>query len=337
VTKSLSSVRPIVEQLAKRPEGFSNGDLAKALGITPKLTGYWLKMCLNTGHIFLGKPEGKFGRYFHSPARAQAFAQGHQEPQFAQGSVSHEAVAKDAVERLRGHTLGSSALAELCRVDPTTIDAALAPLVNARKLVRITAFRNGAAEYDYRWSSTWIPDEADFQLCRGGGTVRPASISPVAPPAPGRLEAGRPPASLPAQVTRPVAREERVATGKSGGHSKAAKDSLDRAFAQSPQSLGWAAAPASRETKAAGAETNPSVRETKGAPAEARIHIKVEPVPLQIDVSDLVCALNSRGELALDVGDEVLIKFKPKQALVLTRFLAGTTVLEQMAQRGELS
>ncbi len=54
-------------------------------------------------------------------------------------------------------------------------------------------------------------------------------------------------------------------------------------------------------------------------------------------MSDLVCALNSRGELALDVGDEVLVKFKPKHALVLTRFLAGNTVLEQMVQRGELS
>jgi hypothetical protein len=340
VTKSLSSVLPIVQQMAKRPEGFSNGDLAKALDIKPKPTGYWLKMCLNSGHIFLGKPEGKFGRYFDSAAHAEAFTRGNQKPEFAAGA-SHAATAQQAVEHLRNQTFGSSALAELCGVPPAFVDAALAPLVDAGKLMRINAFRKGAAEFDYRWSSTWMPKPEDFEVCRGGGTAPAPAISAVAPPAPGKLEARGAPASLPAHVTRPVLREDHITSGKSGGHSKAARDSLARAFAQSPRSLGWAPAPATKqvrgETKPPAPETKPPVAETNSAAAEPRAQIQInDKPPRQIDVTDLVCALNSRGELALDLGDDVLVRFKPKHALVLTRFLAGNTVLEQMHARGEL-
>jgi hypothetical protein len=343
--KSLSDVLPVVRQLAERSEGFSNGDLAKSLNTNAKLAGYWLSACMAAGHIFMGKPEGKHGRYFDTAARAQAFQQGNEKPQF-DNAASHEAVAQEAVVHLRNTTLGSSALAELCKVQPALLDAALAPLVDAGKLMRINAFRKGAAEFDYRWSATWMPKPEDFAVCRGGGTAPAPAISPVAPPTPGKLERGGPAAPTSARVTRPVLRDDHVSNGKSGGHSKAARDSLERAFNQKPQSLGWAPAPApaagetkpaDSESNSANAETIPPARETKRAePDAARIHINVQPVPLQIDVTDLVCALNSRGELALDLGDEVLIKFKPKHALVLTRFLAGTTVLEQMAQRGEL-
>ena len=58
--------------------------------------------------------------------------------------------------------------------------------------------------------------------------------------------------------------------------------------------------------------------------------------PLALDATDLVCALNSRGELVLDLGDEVIVRFRPEFSLVLQRFMAGNTFLEQMAQRGEL-
>ncbi len=161
----------------------------------------------------------------------------------AVADLSHEAVARRAVAMLRGTTIGSTTLASSCKVAPAFIDAALAPLVDAGKLMRINAFRHGGAEFDYRWSATWVPQDSDYALCKGGGTAPSPGISPVAPPAPGKLEKAAAPAALPAHVTRPVLREDHVQNGKSGGHSKAAKASLDRAFAQSPQSLGWAPAP----------------------------------------------------------------------------------------------
>lgn len=334
-------------------------------------------------------------------------------PGAAAAAPSHETVARDAVARLRHSTLGSGALAQACQVSAAYLDAALAPLVDAGKLMRISAFRNGAAEFDYRWSAIWVPKPQDFTACRGVGAAPEPAISPVAPPAPGRLEhrgAGR--VAARAHALRPVLRDDQMASGKSGARSKAARDTLERAFVQTPQSLGWAPTPApaiptdqestmstairkprplkadsarfqicallvakgdlTREellanvsaertafnnalfnAKAAGhitflekpakyhitsqgkAWTGGKAPSAPVAP-DARIDIKVPNVPLKLDARDLVCALNSRGELALDLGDEVLIKFKPRQALVLTRFLAGTTVLEQMAQRGEL-
>jgi hypothetical protein len=53
-------------------------------------------------------------------------------------------------------------------------------------------------------------------------------------------------------------------------------------------------------------------------------------------VDDLVCAMNSHGELALDLGDGRNIKFPPAQAYYLKHFLVNTTVLEHLMSRGQL-
>ena len=151
--------------------------------------------------------------------------------------------ARQAVAHLRKRSAGTGELAVLCGIDASFLDDALAPLVDAGKLMRINAFRNGAAEFDYRFSATWVPVNADFELCKGGGHAPRAAISPVAPPAPGKLEQRGAVASTPAHVARPVLRDDHVANGKSGARSKTARDALERAFTQPPQSLGWAPAP----------------------------------------------------------------------------------------------
>jgi hypothetical protein len=329
---SSGNVLPIAVDLSRRPQGFSNGEFASAAGITASAAGAYIAAYVQRGHIFRGAPEGKHGRYFDTADRARAFAAGNEKPGF-RSDASPEAIAREAVAHMRKQMQSTFALAELCKVQPRQVDEALAPLVTAGKLTRVDVLRKGVAEFDYRWSATWVPTEADFASCKGGGSAPAARTSPIAPPAPGKLAS----APAPGSPSRSALPDDHVRTGRSGGVSKAAKTSLDRAFAQSPQSVGWALAPSETkarepETSRPSAETCASDRGTKGEVLDT----SVKPVSLQIEVTDLVCALNSRGELALDLGDDVLVKFKPKHALVLTRFLAGTTVLEQMHARGEL-
>ncbi len=125
---------------------------------------------------------------------------------------------------------------------------------------------------------------------------------------------------------------------RSGADGQAAGRELERAFQQPAQSLGWAPAPAPAESRKEAADRPIAVKTARKQPQQpaAPVPAQSKPEALQIDAEDVVCALNSRGELALDVGGNVLIKFKPRQALIVTRFLAGNTALEQMHARGEL-
>lgn len=53
---------------------------------------------------------------------------------------------------------------------------------------------------------------------------------------------------------------------------------------------------------------------------------------------DLVCAINSKGELVIDLGgtSNIVIQFAPKQAQGLQRFLDNTSVLAELSARGKL-
>jgi hypothetical protein len=153
-------------------------------------------------------------------------------------------VASRAVAHLRNRTCGTRALAEVCKATAQLVDDALVPLVDAGKLMRINAFRNGAPEFDYRYSATWVPNDADLALCIGGGTAPVAAISAVAPATPTRLAPAAPPQPVPAHVARPaMTAEERVKQGRRGAATKNDRAALERSLAQSPQSLGWALAP----------------------------------------------------------------------------------------------
>jgi hypothetical protein len=58
--------------------------------------------------------------------------------------------------------------------------------------------------------------------------------------------------------------------------------------------------------------------------------------PNVLEANDLICAINSRGELVIDLGEDTLIKFPPVQALSLHTFLVNTTILQNLQQRGLL-
>lgn len=58
--------------------------------------------------------------------------------------------------------------------------------------------------------------------------------------------------------------------------------------------------------------------------------------PAVVHADALVCAINSRGELALDFAVGPPVQLPPAQALALKRFLDNTSVLEELAAGGSL-
>lgn len=120
----------------------------------------------------------------------------------------HEQVARLAVKALKSGAQGSAVLAIACDAQAEFVDASLAPLVAASKLIRWPAMRAGVVQYDYRWAAAFVPSEALFELCRGGAKVEPPSITPVATaplPAPTPAPTPRPtPAPTPAPKPTPT-------------------------------------------------------------------------------------------------------------------------------------
>lgn len=53
---------------------------------------------------------------------------------------------------------------------------------------------------------------------------------------------------------------------------------------------------------------------------------------------DLVCAINSKGELVIDLGgaNNIVVQFPPKQALALQSFLDNTSLLYELSAKGQL-
>lgn len=65
-------------------------------------------------------------------------------------------------------------------------------------------------------------------------------------------------------------------------------------------------------------------------PALSEHLVQVKADSLVLEAVDTVCAMNSRGELAIDLGDGHQVKFQADQALIVKRFLANTSVLEEL-------
>jgi hypothetical protein len=207
--------------------------------------------------------------------------------------------ARQAVAVLRKRPAGTGELARACNVDPAFLDDALAPLVDACKLMRINAFRNGAAEFDYRFSATWVPMNGDFDLCIGGGHAPLAAISPVAPATPSKLAPAAPSATAPAHVVRPaMTQEERVEQGRRGAATKHDRHVLERTLAQSPQSLGWAPAPMTAPEPEA--EAHPTAELThQENPMPAKSH-KPRPTNGGSPRFQICALLMSQGDLSRD-------------------------------------
>lgn len=60
--------------------------------------------------------------------------------------------------------------------------------------------------------------------------------------------------------------------------------------------------------------------------------------PKYFQAEDLVCAINSKGELVLDLGDanNIVVQFKPAQALKLQSFLDNVSLLYELSAKGQL-
>jgi hypothetical protein len=276
-------------------------------------------------------------------------------------------LARRAIGLLSGATRSSVDLAGACNATKADIDTALDPLVQARKLIRVDVMRGGQPMFDYRYGAAWVPRDADFD--QGAGSPVPApKVSPVAAPAPAPAPVPVPaPAPAPApeaKVTNPASPwrkpnhlqlpgspvlAERVQPAQAPGPvapapapaekpapkeptAKPAADALASGAElgkktrapvvpvfTSPKNLGWkigqpAVEPSVRDAIASGQETMPGC----------------------LEADDLVCAINSRGELVLDLGGDEIVKFPPVQALYLKRFLDNTSVLEELAAQGSL-
>ncbi|MCA0213101.1 MAG: hypothetical protein LCH79_07995 [Proteobacteria bacterium] len=296
---SVERILPVARELAARPEGMSNGDLAMAANLTASAAGAYIQVYMNNGHIFRGQPDGKRARYFTTQTAADAFRDGNQKPLTLQ-RASPDMLARAAVAQMRKDQIRSSAsLAETLHVKPEQIDAALAPLVNAHYLTRVNVLRGGVTMFDYRFSAAWTPKSEDFDGLVWDGASPQANVSPVAAP-----KATPAPSPRPAPATAPVA------------PPKPARDAL--------------AAGGDLGRRPLHAEPDPVERKAEKA-IEAAAELKRPTVLNVLRADDMVCAMNSRGELALDLANDTVLKFTPASALALKRFLDNTTVLESLS------
>lgn len=367
--------------MAATEGGVSNGEFAKALGLSSQAAGAYLSTYVKAGHIFRGAAEGHHGRFFDTKERAAAYRAAKEQPAApASDPPQPLQLARRAVGYIKKGTIGSAELAKLCQTTAPAVDAVLDPLVVPGRLIRVSVLRRGAPEFDYRLSAAWAPQEADFAVCAAVGTPPTPSISPVAPPSPKAISA---PPSVRPQAT--IA--ERSQASRNGGASSAANRTLEQSLSTAA-SLGWA--PAARaENQPTAAPVAPAASQP-AAPPQAPAPVVAAPThdtpPAQpvasrlvravnalatqtgedagrildwlcddglaqmalaftgasqevpgtgvLRVDDLVCAMNSRGELALDLDQARQVVFPPAQALYLMRFLVNTTILEALDATG---
>jgi hypothetical protein len=313
---------------AAHPRKVATAELVEAIGIDSKNMVVLLTKAIEAGLIVVEKSGIK-----------NLFSMGSENGAPGTTTGDLNALARQAVAALKGTLLSSPALAAVCNTTPGQIDAALAPLHQAGKLIRVDVMRGGVRMFDYRYGATWVPRDADFEQQSANQAAPMPQVSPVAPPKPKTAPSN--PASpwrnndlrLNGSSTRPP--PDALATGAELGKKAAAPATAPvpapapaptAAPAEripvftSPENLGWklstppAVEPAVREAIAASLETAPSV----------------------LEANDLVCAINSRGELVLDLGDEDIVRFPPAQALYLKRFLDNTSVLEELAAQGSI-
>lgn len=243
--------------------------------------------------------------------------------------ADHAAIARMAVIKLKGTMLGSVALAIACNTTPDVIDAALAPLVDAHKLSRISVLRGGKEMFDYRYSATWVPKDADFEFEAPGAAPQP-SLSEIAPPASKPVATPKKPAPVPPVTNPPSPWHKDGPSNRKPAvvphDALAAGAELGRKIGLSPDKARDAALFLGWQLHQAGL--------LDGATLDAAT--STETIPNVMEASDMVMAINSRGEFVIDLGGGDLVKFPPSQAMSLKRFLDNTSVLEELAGQGAL-
>jgi hypothetical protein len=108
----------------------------------------------------------------------------------------------------------------------------------------------------------------------------------------------------------------------------AADRGLESAWAPAARALGWqqiADEPAQHFTVSQqDQETGPQGELDRNA-------AQASGTPIVLTAQDPVCAMNSKGEFAIDLGNGRHVSFKAADALVVKRFLDNTSVLEDLA------
>lgn len=315
----------IALQLAARPEGVSNAEFAAESGKASENAGSRLVAMTKAGKLFKAQPHGQRSRWFATQAAADAFVRTGTTPDqhtpTAPAGTTLADVARECVAKLRNdQTRSSEDLAELCKASPGLVDQALAPLVDAKKLVRVSVYRMGKPMFDYRYGAAWKPCDADFNF-DAVASVPLASLSPTPAPKPPKAKVVAAPAApapaKPKLIGLPVVVQGQPAPPPSTDASfPPLLPEFERELANEAvyaKAMGWQVAEGD-ESLVPGADDEPSKTLVQ---------------------SDLVCAINSRGEFVLDLGTSV-IQFAPSQALVLKRFLDNTSVLEELAAGGAL-
>lgn len=243
--------------------------------------------------------------------------------------ADHNAIARMAVIKLKGTMLGSVDLAIACNTTPDVIDAALAPLVDAHKLSRISVLRGGVAMFDYRYSAAWVPKDADFEFQAPGAAPHP-SLSAVAPPASKPVAAPKKPAPVP-PVTNPASPWHK--DGPSNRKPAVVPHDALAAGAELGRKIGLPEDKAQDAAAFLGWQLH-QAGQLDDATLDAAT--STETIPNVMEASYMVMAMNSRGEFVIDLGGGDLVKFPPSQALSLKRFLDNTSVLEELAGQGAL-
>lgn len=314
---------------AAYPAKVSGTELAELLQIESKNVFACLRRPVEYGQVIMEK-SGNRNIYTLSDEQA--------EQQSTAPALSTEQLAsfaKRAVMMLRNETRSSVHLAAQCNTTADVIDKALSSLVDAKKLTRVDVVRGGQAMFDYRWGSCYVPQDSDF------GTIATQTptpqVSAVADPtiknaaSPWRkAQALKLPGSLP---TKPL---DALTSGAELG-KKAVEQKPEQAEPKTFQ-------PKVPDFKTTDADVMLGWQVEKAKDQHATAEEPPEPDdfglvtdPMHIEVEgDIVCAINSLGELVLDMDSQAVIKLYPDQARALKRFLGNTSILEELAAGGAL-
>lgn len=336
----MSRTTEVMFELAARPQGVTNGELAKAAGLRSSDAGGPLASAVTRERLFKARLEGDVTHYFTTATAATSWADQANKSPTVMDLATLGVIAKSATAKLKGGIMQTSyELANLCSCTPAILDQALALLVDAGKMIRVNTQRSGIDMFTYRYSSCWVPAEADFNFA-GTAPAPKAKVSAIAPPKPAPAPTAPPPAAKP--PTAPPVRSRTVKKADASINPGAIwPGSLEdpphhhpSADATSLGNLARLDAPHLHTPHPSSTAENLGFKfadEPESDYDREVLKAMVEsPDAEVIEAGDLSFAINSLGKFVIDVGQGDVVAFTAEKALQLKRFLNNTTILESL-------
>lgn len=295
---------------AAYPAKVSGTELAELLKIESKNVFACLRRPVEYGQVIMEKSGN---RNLYTLLGAQAEQQSTAPALSTEQLASH---AKRAVMMLRNETRSSVHLAAQCNTTADVIDKALSSLVDAKKLIRVDVVRGGQAMFDYRWGSTYVPHDADFDA--PGASAPQHQVSGVADPTvKNAASPWRKPGHLKPPGTPDFKPRDALAAGAELGKK-------------------GPAAPVVATTEHKPEQTKPPVFQPKvpnfkDLNAETMLGWQAQ----SVDEPEPEFGINSRGELTI-LTTAAAVELEARHALALKRFLGNTSILEELAAGGAL-